>query len=49
MRCDVSIEKGKIIMSYPGLTRFSGVGIDEESSKLDAFKKFFSSVIDYIE
>ena len=49
MRCDVCIEKGKIIMSYPGLTRFSGVGIDEESSKLDAFKKFVSSVIDYIE
>ena len=47
VKCSVTITKGKIIMNFPTLIRFSGEGRDEKSAKQCAFEQFILLVENY--
>ena len=49
VKCNVTILKGRNILSYPILTHFSGDGHSEQESLVDAFANFVLSVSNYQE
>ena len=49
VKCNVTILKGRNILSYPILTHFSGEGNSEQESLVDAFANFVLSVGNYQE
>ena len=46
VKCEVEIVKGKNIMKFPSLLKFSGMAQSDKESKLSAFSAFVSSVYD---